>query len=57
MEETNFVFQLREADFHADEVEIWKTLNDKQHPNILRLFGAVKRQERVLIFMEYMHGN
>ena len=27
-----------------------------KHPNILDLYGAVKREQRVLIFMEYMDG-
>jgi serine/threonine protein kinase len=27
-----------------------------KHPNILDLYGAIKREQRVLIFMEYMDG-
>ena len=37
------------------EVEMWGNLSGR-HPNILELFGAVKCDDKVTIFMEYMEG-
>ena len=47
---------MRESNFREDERKIWQKMNGRKHPNILELYGAVKRKERVLIFMEYMNG-
>lgn len=41
--------------FDMDEVKIWQRLSGK-HLNILTLYGAVERKERVLIFMEFVNG-
>lgn len=38
------------------ELDTWGSISG-QHPNILKLYGAVKHEETVVIFMEYMRGS
>ena len=47
--------KLPTSNFQDDEIEIWQKINGK-HGNILNLYGAIRRKEKVLIFMEYMEG-
>ncbi|XP_028405064.1 uncharacterized protein LOC114527571 [Dendronephthya gigantea] len=47
--------KLQVSKFHEEEIKIWQKLSGK-HPNILELYGAVQRRQRILIFMEYMNG-
>jgi len=42
--------------FEVAEIEVWGNLSGR-HPSILELYGAVKSQGKVTIFMEYMEGN
>ena len=51
----NIFLQLPTSNFEDDEIQIWQKINGK-HGNILNLYGAIRRKEKVLIFMEYMEG-
>ena len=41
--------------FEARELEVWRSVSGK-HPNILELLGAVKNDDHVIMFMEFMDG-
>ena len=47
--------QIPKNSFELNEVRVWGHLSGR-HPGILQLYGALRCDGKVTIFMEYMEG-